>query len=63
MAKSKTTKSKTTEVTAIVDFKPANDDTGIHTLWGVEFQAKDGKLTAKLSNDDAEAMKAAKRVK
>ncbi len=56
-------KSKTTKVTAIVDFKPAKDDTDIHTLWGVEFQAKDGKLTAELSSDDAKAMKAAKRVK
>jgi len=56
------TKAKKVTVTAIVDFDLDKDQSGVIRLWGVDFIAKDGKLTASMSAAEAKAMKVAGRV-
>lgn len=56
-------KSKKVKVTAILEFEIDKKEVGHIRLWGVDFTADKGVLTAEMSVDDADAMKAAKRVK
>ena len=55
--------SKLVKIEANVDFEITSDQEGVMRLWGLDFIAKNGKLTAEVSEDEAEAMKAAKRAK
>ena len=62
MAKAPAKKS-TVKVTACPDFEIDKKETGTMTLWGIEFTAEKGKLTAEVDADIAKAMKDAKKCK